>query len=237
MNMNLEDEEIMDESQHECSLCLKLLFDPIKTSCNHTFCRFCLERYFRSRRHMEKKCPLCRHVLEPSVDVISDDALHRTLEVAFPAAYQTRKVETEEEEQRLRERQLHSKKLYVGNRHERTRDDTARGNIHRWTFFVHLDDTEDETEFIDRVVIRLHPTFTPSTLTMRTPPYAVTRLGWGIFTIQARIMFKSKWNKEPMDVSWMLDFSGNGNFEEHEVEFELPANQQTAENNPNAVQA
>lgn len=43
----------------DCTLCLKLLYEPITTPCGHSFCRACL---FQSMDRYNR-CPLCRTVL------------------------------------------------------------------------------------------------------------------------------------------------------------------------------
>lgn len=43
-------------SEFECSLCLKLLLDPISVSCGHTFCRQCIHR----SQEYRTACPMCR---------------------------------------------------------------------------------------------------------------------------------------------------------------------------------
>ncbi|GMP33403.1 hypothetical protein CsSME_00006737 [Camellia sinensis var. sinensis] len=43
----------------DCTLCLKLLYEPITTPCGHSFCRSCL---FQSM-DQSNRCPLCRTVL------------------------------------------------------------------------------------------------------------------------------------------------------------------------------
>ena len=71
----------------DCTLCLKLLFEPVTTACGHSFCRSCLFRamdcsecfafsqsilckliiviYFADlvQKILGNKCPLCRTVL------------------------------------------------------------------------------------------------------------------------------------------------------------------------------
>ncbi|CEO95657.1 unnamed protein product (mitochondrion) [Plasmodiophora brassicae] len=41
----------------ECSICLRLLFDPVTLTCGHTLCRGCLVRAMDEKR----QCPFCRH--------------------------------------------------------------------------------------------------------------------------------------------------------------------------------
>jgi len=59
-----EDREIdcslMQEGDFNCPLCLRLLWQPVTTSCGHTFCRTCIERNL-DHRH---ECPLCKASLQ-----------------------------------------------------------------------------------------------------------------------------------------------------------------------------
>ncbi|XP_078078059.1 LON peptidase N-terminal domain and RING finger protein 2-like isoform X2 [Mustelus asterias] len=48
--------ELVDPSDFECSLCMRLFYEPVTTSCGHTFCLKCLER---SLDH-NSNCPLCK---------------------------------------------------------------------------------------------------------------------------------------------------------------------------------
>ncbi len=47
-----------DIDDFECTLCLKLLFEPVTTPCGHTFCKQC---FSRTMDH-GNKCPMCRTV-------------------------------------------------------------------------------------------------------------------------------------------------------------------------------
>lgn len=47
---------LVDPSDFECSLCMRLFYEPVTTSCGHTFCLRCLER---SLDH-NSRCPLCK---------------------------------------------------------------------------------------------------------------------------------------------------------------------------------
>lgn len=42
----------------DCSICSRLLYEPVTTPCGHTFCRSC---FARSMDH-SSRCPLCRTV-------------------------------------------------------------------------------------------------------------------------------------------------------------------------------
>lgn len=48
-----------DAADLECSLCMRLFYEPVTTPCGHTFCLKCLERCLDHNA----KCPLCKDVL------------------------------------------------------------------------------------------------------------------------------------------------------------------------------
>ncbi|MCL7038688.1 hypothetical protein MKW94_001902 [Papaver nudicaule] len=76
----------------DCTVCLKLLYEPITTPCGHSFCRACL---FQSMDH-GNKCPMCRTVLfiSPRTSSISV-TLNNIIQKNFPAEYAERKSENE----------------------------------------------------------------------------------------------------------------------------------------------
>ncbi|XP_051882728.1 LON peptidase N-terminal domain and RING finger protein 2 isoform X2 [Pristis pectinata] len=49
-------EKLVDPSDFECSLCMRLFYEPVTTSCGHTFCLRCLERCLDHN----SRCPLCK---------------------------------------------------------------------------------------------------------------------------------------------------------------------------------
>ncbi|XP_076954032.1 uncharacterized protein LOC143628286 [Bidens hawaiensis] len=76
----------------DCTVCLKLLYEPITTPCGHTFCRSCL---FQSMDR-GNRCPLCRTVLfiSPRTCAISV-TLKNIIERNFAAEYAERKLEND----------------------------------------------------------------------------------------------------------------------------------------------
>ncbi|XP_033824155.1 LON peptidase N-terminal domain and ring finger 1, like [Periophthalmus magnuspinnatus] len=50
----------LDPNDVECSLCMRLFYEPVTTPCGHTFCKSCLERCLD---HMPQ-CPLCKESLK-----------------------------------------------------------------------------------------------------------------------------------------------------------------------------
>ncbi|XP_053284666.1 LON peptidase N-terminal domain and RING finger protein 3 [Pleuronectes platessa] len=51
--------EVLDPSDVECSLCMRLFYEPVTTPCGHTFCLQCLKRCLDHN----PKCPLCKEEL------------------------------------------------------------------------------------------------------------------------------------------------------------------------------
>ncbi|XP_019725336.1 LON peptidase N-terminal domain and RING finger protein 3-like [Hippocampus comes] len=49
----------LDPTDLECSLCMRLLYEPVTTPCGHTFCLQCLKRCLDHN----PKCPLCKEEL------------------------------------------------------------------------------------------------------------------------------------------------------------------------------
>ncbi|XP_072972489.1 uncharacterized protein [Typha angustifolia] len=76
----------------ECTLCLKLLYEPVTTPCGHSFCRSCLHQ---SMDH-GNKCPMCRTVLfiSPRTYAVSV-TLNNIIQKSFPEEHAERKLEHE----------------------------------------------------------------------------------------------------------------------------------------------
>ncbi|OMO92274.1 Zinc finger, RING-type [Corchorus capsularis] len=74
----------------DCTLCLKLLYEPVTTPCGHSFCRSCL---FQTMDR-SNKCPLCRTVLfiSPRACAISV-VLNNIIQKNFPEEYAERNSE------------------------------------------------------------------------------------------------------------------------------------------------
>ncbi|XP_069055704.1 LON peptidase N-terminal domain and RING finger protein 1-like isoform X2 [Pleurodeles waltl] len=51
--------DLLSPADFECSLCVRMFFEPVTTPCGHTFCKECLERCLDHR----PCCPLCKQSL------------------------------------------------------------------------------------------------------------------------------------------------------------------------------
>ncbi|CAH1268424.1 LONRF1 [Branchiostoma lanceolatum] len=52
--------DLLDSEDFECSLCMRLFYNPVTTPCGHSFCRDCLLRCLDHNN----KCPLCKFCLK-----------------------------------------------------------------------------------------------------------------------------------------------------------------------------
>ncbi|CAB4012930.1 LON peptidase N-terminal domain and RING finger 3-like [Paramuricea clavata] len=86
-------------SELECKLCFNLLYEPVTTSCGHSFCRACLERCLDHRFH----CPCCRTNLQSYLEhfIMKNVGTCKVLEslclLKFKDEYQTRRLAYEKE--------------------------------------------------------------------------------------------------------------------------------------------
>lgn len=84
--------KVQRSDDFDCTLCLKLLYDPVTTPCGHTFCRACL---LQSMDH-GNKCPMCRTVLLLSSRTYPlSVTLNNIIQKNFPEEYAERKAEQE----------------------------------------------------------------------------------------------------------------------------------------------
>ncbi|KAG7096405.1 hypothetical protein E1B28_003848 [Marasmius oreades] len=80
--------------------------------------------------------------------------------------------------------------LCIGNDHHLVSPSPAdihSNTVHEWRFFV----SPSRTDIIREVHISLHPTFRKSYIILEEPPYSITRVGWGTFTIEVKVFLKS----------------------------------------------
>ena len=58
-------------------------------------------------------------------------------------------------------------------------------------FVVLADGNAEMTgKYIKSVVYNLHPTFNPSVIKIEQPPFLISRIGWGYFTIEIEIEYQ-----------------------------------------------
>ena len=80
------------EEDVECTLCLKVLYQPVTTPCGHSFCRPCLAQSLDHRN----RCPLCRTVLLMHPQSLATSVtLNNLVQRVFPQQYAARAAEEE----------------------------------------------------------------------------------------------------------------------------------------------
>ncbi|XP_078371625.1 LON peptidase N-terminal domain and RING finger protein 3-like isoform X2 [Oculina patagonica] len=84
----------------ECTLCCRLLYEPVTTPCGHVFCRSCLNCNLDHR----PTCPICRFSLKKFLAERKQNitvAVSRLIETALPEEYEERKKLHQEEMEKL----------------------------------------------------------------------------------------------------------------------------------------
>lgn len=49
---------VLSEDQFLCAICLEVFTDPVSTSCGHSFCKACIDKYWENKVHCQ--CPVCK---------------------------------------------------------------------------------------------------------------------------------------------------------------------------------
>ncbi|XP_053092309.1 LOW QUALITY PROTEIN: LON peptidase N-terminal domain and ring finger 1, like [Pangasianodon hypophthalmus] len=91
--------DLLDPNDFECSLCMRLFYEPVTTPCGHSFCKNCLQR---SLDH-SPQCPLCKESLRLylasrrfSITRVLDDIIKRYLSEEHAARQKIHNDETKE---------------------------------------------------------------------------------------------------------------------------------------------
>ncbi|XP_029009044.1 LON peptidase N-terminal domain and ring finger 1, like [Betta splendens] len=91
--------DLLDPCDMECSLCLRLFYEPVTTPCGHTFCKDCLERCLDHT----PQCPLCKESLKEflacrkyMVTTVLDKLIKQYLSQEFAERTKTQLAETRE---------------------------------------------------------------------------------------------------------------------------------------------
>jgi len=230
-------EEDVDEDDL-CPICQLLLYDPVTTTCKHTMCNFCMVTWaattlaapvtivdvdeepvpFDPIADVEARCPMCRTL----TSAVPDEARKSDLALKYPYTTSERQAEAESEQTGESGEGIQTMTVYIGNRHTQVppQDGHLERNQHEWTFFV----KPSRTDIVEEVHIFLHPTFRQNHIVRTRPPYQISRLGWGYFTITASVILKAgyQWVSEDaqdtpdgaakgvLPLEWTLDFDGFG---------------------------
>jgi len=209
---------------YTCMVCLRLLYEPVKLECSHSFCSICLKKLLRTT--VNKACPLCRRDLSDfdqenaTADKDLEKAILKDHSKLLGQRAEEHKTDMEEEKHKI------IKKLIVGNDCESAGNGRDK-NWKKWTLYLDFEGRNGESaSYIEKVVVKLHPTFSPPVLEFKKPPFEVSRVGWGVFEINLTVHFKESTKKQPMDITWYLSFRDGGRHKIVDLEFDdryLPA--------------
>lgn len=127
--------------------------------------------------------------------------------------------------------------LVIGNTHRLVTPKEGTQNRHLWSFYVKASGEEIIQEMRIGLVCKRDPwwslictnkshglkhrTFSPQHVLLTTPPYKVTRTGWGYFIIDVEIWLKPGYhwcesNERFLYLEWKLDFRGVGSSQSYE---------------------
>jgi len=67
-------------------------------------------------------------------------------------------------------------------------------------------------QFIEKIEFILHPTFIPSRIVVKRPPFELQRTGWGTFEVGVKIHFIPSLNMDPVEESHVLSFNRRDTF-------------------------
>lgn len=167
---------------------------------------------------LEARCPMCRTLTTAQPDAQRD----QLLKTKYPQACLLRDRENATNHSPDSPGELQTLTVHIGNRHvlEPPSPGDLAENQHSWTFFV----KPSRTDIVEEIHIHLHPTFRQNHIVRTRPPYAITRLGWGVFTLTASVILKPgyTWVSDDardspdgakggmLPLKWMLDFEGFG---------------------------
>ncbi|KAM3722355.1 Protein ENL [Dirofilaria immitis] len=117
-------------------------------------------------------------------------------------------------------------RLRIGHKSEMLDRPTSTGMTHRWTVFVHSFSGMPfaDRSFISKVVFELHPDFSSPRRVVKEPPFEVSELGYGGFSIPIHITFTgaSKIYKLTYDMNLVLE-KYNEQFITQTIEMKQPS--------------
>lgn len=179
----------------ECALCYAVYLQPVRTPCEHTYCRTCISDSMKYK----KSCPMCRASLDgfdPARAAVVEH-LQRYVEEHHGEELRAHAEDVEREE--ARRAAILRIVVDVGNTHveldnpgHRHRPRRSTRNHHRWTMFVRCSSHPDLdlSRYIKCVKFQLHESFSQNRITRRHAPYEVRREGWGTFEVGVTIVWR-----------------------------------------------
>ena len=169
-----------------CPICLTVMVEPVKTPCEHIFCKNCLTDFIK----LNCECALCRKIIPKDFKMDVEEELDAEIKYKFPEEYAKSKklIET-----------INAKKSYlvdvefeVGNFHK---DVVKVGkNSHKLTPFVRIKDPKNRkalSKLVASAKFILHESFKRRLYETEATPgmeiISATWNGWGAFEMPIQI--------------------------------------------------
>ncbi|XP_065355433.1 YEATS domain-containing protein 2 [Calliphora vicina] len=91
---------------------------------------------------------------------------------------------------------------YIGNEVERDIKSQAQNLTHKWLVYVQSKESKQPLDrFIKKVRFHLHHSYRPNDVVdIETPPYQVSRRGWGEFPIRVQLFFHPEFHQKPVQL-------------------------------------
>ncbi|KAM7353910.1 YEATS domain containing 2 homolog D12 [Cochliomyia hominivorax] len=91
---------------------------------------------------------------------------------------------------------------YIGNEVERDVKAQTQNLTHKWLVYVQSKETKQPLErFVKKVRFYLHHSYRPNDVVdVETPPFQVSRRGWGEFPIRVQLFFHSEFHQKPVQL-------------------------------------
>eukprot|EP00347_Sterkiella_histriomuscorum_P016628 403352460 len=191
------------------------MVEPCTLPCNHVFCIQCINQLVQQKT----QCPMCRFDFpidyNPQVDLKLQAKILSQNEIKFKERLEELKTQG-----LLEGNQIRIKFIY-GNDHKPVQNPKKVGqdnyNANEWTTFVRLvpnqglNSNDSIKRYIQKVRFGLHPTFGVTEIDVKSAPFQMTRIGWGVFNIPIEIFFRrDTGKKETIKLDHYLSFQGQG---------------------------
>ncbi|XP_055378320.1 uncharacterized protein LOC129610028 [Condylostylus longicornis] len=89
--------------------------------------------------------------------------------------------------------------IAVGNTSKFIHKDDLHDKItHKWLIYVQSKTHVPIEKFVKKVRFYLHPSYKPNVVDVESPPFQLTRRGWGEFPVRIQLYFYSKFQQKPV---------------------------------------
>ena len=91
---------------------------------------------------------------------------------------------------------------YIGNEAERDIKPQSQNLTHKWLVYVQPKETKQPIDrFVKKVRFHLHHSYRPNDIVdVSTPPFQVSRRGWGEFPIRVQLFFQPEYHQKPIQL-------------------------------------